>query len=209
MPSIPPMRDPERAERDSERGETSVERHVAGGQEELPPIGAFGPVSIYEDKYTVQLKLELPDIDERSLYAEVRNNVLTVSGRRKFEMVDEQQNLDWNYGRFSRSFTLPNAVDSEKSIAIASYENGVLKIRLPKRSDLGPPSEVVRETQNLGSNEEVAGLARVLAHAIETFGSRANANAWLNRPSRVFGHQSPLQILTQDPAAVEEELVRI
>ena len=51
--------------------------------------------------------------------------------------------------------------------------------------------------------------AGVLAHAVDTFGSRTNANAWLNRPNRVFNNQSPLQILTQDPAAVEEELVRI
>jgi uncharacterized protein (DUF2384 family) len=51
--------------------------------------------------------------------------------------------------------------------------------------------------------------ADVLAHAVETFGSRVNANAWLNKPNRVFHNQSPLQILTQDPAAVEEELVRI
>lgn len=51
--------------------------------------------------------------------------------------------------------------------------------------------------------------AAVLAHAVETFGSRARANAWLNRSSRIFNNQSPLQILTQDPAAVEEELIRI
>ncbi|MGC2111168.1 MAG: MbcA/ParS/Xre antitoxin family protein [Candidatus Korobacteraceae bacterium] len=51
--------------------------------------------------------------------------------------------------------------------------------------------------------------AQVLAHAVDTFGSRSNANSWLNKPNRVFHNQSPLQILTQDPAAVEEELVRI
>jgi uncharacterized protein (DUF2384 family) len=51
--------------------------------------------------------------------------------------------------------------------------------------------------------------AEVLAHAVDTFGSRTNANAWLNRPNRVFNQRSPLQILTQDPGAVEEELVRI
>ena len=51
--------------------------------------------------------------------------------------------------------------------------------------------------------------ANVLAHAVDTFGSRANANAWLNRPNRLFANKTPLQILTEDPAAVEEELVRI
>ncbi len=51
--------------------------------------------------------------------------------------------------------------------------------------------------------------AKVLAHAVDTFGSRARANSWLNRPSRIFSNHSPLQVLIQDPAAVEEELVRI
>jgi len=51
--------------------------------------------------------------------------------------------------------------------------------------------------------------ATVLAHAVDTFGSRPNANAWLRRPNRIFAGQTPLQILTEDPAAVEEELVRI
>jgi len=51
--------------------------------------------------------------------------------------------------------------------------------------------------------------AAVLAHAVDIFGSRLRANAWLNRPNRIFNNQSPIQILTQDPQAVEEELVRI
>jgi uncharacterized protein (DUF2384 family) len=59
------------------------------------------------------------------------------------------------------------------------------------------------------SEQNVAEYAKVLSHAVETFGSRVNANAWLNKPNRVFHNQSPLQILTQDPVSVEEELVRI
>ena len=59
------------------------------------------------------------------------------------------------------------------------------------------------------ADTNVREYAAVLAHAVDTFGSRTRANAWLNRPSRIFNNQSPLQILTQDPAAVEEELVRI
>ncbi len=56
---------------------------------------------------------------------------------------------------------------------------------------------------------DVVGYAKVLSHAVDTFGSRTNANNWLNKPNRVFHNQTPLQILTEDPAAVEEELVRI
>ena len=64
-----------------------------------------------------------------------------------------------------------------------------------------------RDKANSGPN--ITEYATVLAHAVDTFGSRINANVWLNRPNRVFHNKSPLQILTQDPSAVEEELVRI
>ena len=66
-----------------------------------------------------------------------------------------------------------------------------------------------RPPKGTAIDPKVTEYAEVLAHAVGTFGSRARANAWLNRPSRIFNNQSPLQILTQDPAAVEEELVRI
>jgi uncharacterized protein (DUF2384 family) len=51
--------------------------------------------------------------------------------------------------------------------------------------------------------------AQVLAHAVDTFGSRWKADAWLNRPNRIFNQRSPLQVLTVDPPSVDEELVRI
>ena len=51
--------------------------------------------------------------------------------------------------------------------------------------------------------------ARVLAHAVDTFGSQTRANDWLNRPNTIFNGRSPIQVLTEDPAGVEEELVRI
>jgi hypothetical protein len=51
--------------------------------------------------------------------------------------------------------------------------------------------------------------ATVLAHAVDTFGSKIKAEAWLNRGNRVFNNRSPLQVLIQDPSAVEQELFRI
>ena len=50
---------------------------------------------------------------------------------------------------------------------------------------------------------------QVLAHALDTFGSKTKADEWLNRPNQVFSGRSPIQILTEDPGIVEEELVRI
>ena len=71
------------------------------------------------------------------------------------------------------------------------------------------PSASSKAAESVPVDRQTMEYAQVLAHAVDTFGSRARANSWLNRPSRVFNNQSPLQILTQDPSAVEEELVRI
>lgn len=51
--------------------------------------------------------------------------------------------------------------------------------------------------------------ANVLAHAVETFGSKTRADSWLNKPNRVFHYKTPLQALITDAPGVEEELVRI
>ena len=71
-------------------------------------------------------------------------------------------------------------------------------------------AQVVQDkSRSAASGADAAAYAEVLAHAVNTFGSRTNANAWLNKPNRLFHNRTPLQILTEDPAAVEEELVRI
>ncbi len=91
---------------------------------------------------------------------------------------------------------------SRKSIRSATKADGTM----PKRN-------VLRDFSKGGAaarlNPMVMEYAEVLAHAVDIFGSRMRANSWLNRPSRIFNNQTPLQVLTQDPAAVEEELVRI
>ncbi len=111
-----------------------------GGREEALTTGAFvPPVDIYEDEHSIQLKLEAPGIDEKDLDIKVENNVLTVSGERKFEKEEKEENfhrLERRYGSFSRSFTLPNTVNTED--IQADYDHGVLKIRLAKRAEAKP-----------------------------------------------------------------------
>jgi HSP20 family protein len=110
-----------------------------GGREELTTGAFVPPVDIYEDEHGIQLKLEAPGIDEKDLDIKVENNVLTVSGERKLEKEEKEENfhrVERRYGSFSRSFTLPNTVDTEN--IHADYENGVLKIRLAKRAEAKP-----------------------------------------------------------------------
>ena len=116
------------------------EEQYGGREEALMNSGAFvPPVDIYEDQHGIQLKLEAPGIDEKDLNINVENNILTVSGERKFENEQKEENfhrIERRYGSFSRSFTLPNTVDTEK--ITADYNSGVLSIYLVKREEAKP-----------------------------------------------------------------------
>jgi HSP20 family protein len=98
------------------------------------------PVDIYEnDQHELVLKAELPDLKREDLDIRVENNALTLSGQKKAEEEvndDHYHRIERTYGHFSRTFTLPNTVDTGK--IVAEYKNGVLTVKLPKREDARP-----------------------------------------------------------------------
>ncbi len=131
------------------------EQYGGKSEDSLTTAGAFvPPVDIYEDEHSIQLKLEVPGIDEKDLDIKVENNTLTVSGERKFEKEEKEENfrrVERRYGSFTRSFTLPNTVNTED--INASYDNGVLNIRLAKRAEAKPKQIKV----NVGSQKTIEG----------------------------------------------------
>jgi HSP20 family protein len=98
------------------------------------------PVDIYEtDAHDLVVKAELPDMTREDIEVTVENNVLTLKGTKKFgsEVKEEQfRRIERSYGRFSRSFTLPNTVDASR--VTAEYKNGVLTVKLPFREEAKP-----------------------------------------------------------------------
>ena len=108
--------------------------------DELATSGSFVPaVDVYEDEHKVVLKLEVPGVKEQDLDVQVENQTLTVRGQRSFEKEEKEENfqrIERRYGSFTRSFTLPNTINTES--VNASYENGVLKIELAKREEAKP-----------------------------------------------------------------------
>lgn len=97
------------------------------------------PVDVYEDENSIQVRLEVPGIEEKDIDIRLENNVLTVRGERKFEKEEKEENfhrIERRYGSFTRSFTLPSTVNSED--VQADYEKGVLKIRIAKRAEAKP-----------------------------------------------------------------------
>ena len=121
-----------------------------GRDEALTTTGFAPAVDVYEDEHNVTLKIEVPGIEEKDIDVRIENNLLTVHGERKFEKEEKEENyrrIERQYGSFTRSFTLPNTVDTEK--VNANYEKGVLNITLAKKAEAKPKQIKV----NVGSDK--------------------------------------------------------
>src|SRR5437660_12936803 len=108
-------------------------------EESLTTTNFAPPVDIYEDEHSITLKLEVPGIDEKDIDVRIENTTLTVHGERKMEKEEKEENfrrVERQYGSFTRSFTLPTAVDTGQ--VSADYDKGVLKINLAKKAEAKP-----------------------------------------------------------------------
>jgi HSP20 family protein len=97
------------------------------------PIQWQPMVDIIEEDGQYRVKAELPGIEKGDIKVDLKGNVLTLRGERSEEKNDEKDRYyrrERRYGSFTRSFALPENVDSE---AIkADYKDGVLSIVIPK-----------------------------------------------------------------------------
>lgn len=109
-------------------------------------FGGFGPddketttanwvpsADIVETETDLLVHVELAGIDPKDVNITVTENILTISGERKFENEangDNYHRVERLYGSFSRSFTLPRSIDDDK--IKADFKEGLLTLRLPK-----------------------------------------------------------------------------
>jgi HSP20 family protein len=85
------------------------------------------------------LRADLPGMSEEDVNIEFEDGTLTVSGERKTEHEEEKEGyhrVERSFGAFSRSLTLPQGVDPEA--VTASFDRGVLEIRIPKPEQRKP-----------------------------------------------------------------------
>jgi HSP20 family protein len=90
-------------------------------------------VDIGENGTEFIVKAELPDVKKEDIKVNVENGILWISGERKAEKEEKGvkfHRLERAYGRFERSFTLPDEADPDK--ITSEYKEGVLTIHLPK-----------------------------------------------------------------------------
>ena len=97
------------------------------------------------------LRADLPGLSEQDVSIELEDNVLTVSGERKTEHEERQEGyvrVERAFGTFRRSLTLPEGVDPDA--VEASFDNGVLEVRIPKPEERKPRKVAI----SVGRGEE-------------------------------------------------------
>lgn len=123
------------------------ENRFSTGTEEQT-LTAWAPaVDVYETENELVIKADLPQVSEKELDVRVENNMLTIRGERKFEQKVKEENylrMERAYGSFSRSFSLPNTVNTEA--VQAEYKEGVLTVTLPKRAESKPKQVKINVT---------------------------------------------------------------
>jgi HSP20 family protein len=114
----------------------------ASGLTKMTPWGNsdwLPSVDVSESEDSVTVEAEVPGMSKDDLDIFIVQDVLTIKGERRQEKETKQKNYhsrERSYGSFSRSISLPTAVDTSK--AKASFQDGLLTIELPKDDSVKP-----------------------------------------------------------------------
>jgi HSP20 family protein len=112
----------------------------AGGQGET--LSAWAPsVDVEESRDEIVVTAELPGVQPDDVNVTVENGILAINGEKREERQETGADantyvIERRYGRFERSFTLPSSVSADQ--VKAEFDNGVLRIRLPKTEQAKP-----------------------------------------------------------------------
>lgn len=107
--------------------------------------GSFAPrVDIMEDEKTLSVHAELPGIKKEDVKVSINDdNVLIIKGEKKREVKQEEKDdnctyirVERNYGSFSRTFMLPDNINTDS--VSANYENGILTLLFDKKEPQKP-----------------------------------------------------------------------
>ena len=98
-----------------------------GGSEFTPKV------DVIENEKSYEVHVAAPGLSKDDFRIELNENQLTVSGERKFSNEKKEKNyrsIETQYGKFTRSFQLPENVDAAN--INATYNNGILELTVPK-----------------------------------------------------------------------------
>ena len=115
--------------------EDATQRRGQGTDDEFERADWTPAADIYETESGYLIAMDLPGIDREALELDVEDSRLIVKGTRTI-VEPKQHRSERPRGKFLRTFSVPGSVDQAK--IGAEYKDGVLNIRLPKRSEQKP-----------------------------------------------------------------------
>ena len=104
----------------------------------------FPPVNIVEKATNYLVEIAAPGFEKADFNIKLEGNVLTISTEKKetvSESTDKMIRREFSYRSFKRSFTIDEKIDTEN--INAKYENGILKLELPKKEVLNPGAKEI------------------------------------------------------------------
>jgi HSP20 family protein len=90
-------------------------------------------IDISETDKEFVVRAEVPGIDKKDIDITLTEGLLTIKGERKHEKEGKDEcyhRKESRYGSFSRTFRFPSELERDK--VDAKYDNGVLKVTIPK-----------------------------------------------------------------------------
>lgn len=103
----------------------------------MPEMEELSPsVDILEEGGDVVIKAELPGMKKEDIDVKLTDNTIAISGEKKKEEKVEKKDfyrMERSYGSFTRSFSLPSEVQTDK--VKAQFKDGILEIRIPKTEE--------------------------------------------------------------------------
>ena len=132
---------------------------AGGGGNGVTPRRWIPAMDLVETDDHFVLRADLPGLSEDDVKVEFENNILTISGERTAEQEEKRSGfyrLERATGSFSRALTLPDGIDVDA--VAASFDRGVLEIRIPKPEERKPKRVAIavgnRPTAIEGSSTE-------------------------------------------------------
>jgi len=105
----------------------------------LPGIGWTPSTDVYETTEEIVAVVELPGVDQKEIDISLVGDTLTVRGNRPRKDESEGENYlrgERYFGPFVRSLVVPSVVDADR--ITATFKDGLLEVRLPKREEAKP-----------------------------------------------------------------------
>ena len=96
-------------------------------------------VDVYENEKKIVIKAEIPGVDKKDIHVDLKDGILSITGERSYENEVKEENYhrkERAFGKFNRSFALPEGLDPEK--IDADYKDGLLRVEIPKPEEKKP-----------------------------------------------------------------------